>query len=269
MKRILTLAAVSLLLSMTSCELLKFDNYEEPDARVYGRLIDAGTGENVGVECFSRASGSYWTGYTYTYFGVLTVVEQDWDAQADQTWNVMFNGTYTNNRVFAGKYVMSTKNLPCYLQEETFTLKKGDNEQNFTVTPFARVVNPQFSYDSSTKKIKATFKVELGDATKANTIASVIFCAYTDCHVCRNFNLCANDPGASAANVKDGDTITLEIDTTLAANNEEFKYSRDHYLRIAVLANGNNYNGSANYNFSETYVMSSDFKTVNKFDWKD
>ena len=268
MKKILNIFAVLSLLTATSCELFVLDNYDEPNAEVTGRLIDSKTGENVGVECFFNQSGSFWTGYVYNYAGTMVVVEQDWEAVQDQRWNVKFNGEYTNKRVFAGKYVMSTKELPCYLEEIPFTLKPGMNDNvNFTVTPFARVVDPQFSYDAASKKIRATFKVELGDASKANTIAAVRLCAYTDCHVCRNFNLCANDPGASAFNVAEGDTITLEIDTTLAANDEEFKYTREHFLRIAVLANGNDYNSSGIYNFSETYMMSRDFQRVEKYNW--
>ena len=267
MKKIFNIFACFLALSLTSCDLFEFDNYDEPDAQVSGRLVDAKTGENVGVECYMKSSGNPWTGYKYEYFGNLNIIEQGWDGQEDQVWNVMFNGVYNNTRVFSGSYKMTTKNLPCYLQEESFTLKKGSNTVDFTVTPFARVINPTFSYDASSKKIKATFKVELGDASKANTIAVVRLCAYTDCHVCRNYNLCASDPGASANNVKNGDTVTLEIDTTLPANNEEFKYERKHFLRIAVLANGNNYNTSGAYNFSETYVLSSDFQTIEKFNW--
>lgn len=267
MKKFINIITCLLAFSLCSCDLFEFDNYDEPDAQVHGRLIDAKTGENVGVECYVKSSGNPWIGYTYEYFGSLNIVEQGWDGQEDQAWNVMFNGVYNNERVFSGSYKMSTKNLPCYLQEEDFSVKSGKNNVDFTVVPFARVINPQFSYDASSKKIKATFKVELGDASKANTIAVVRLCAYTDCHVCRNYNLCTSDPGAVANNVADGETVTLEIDTTLPSNNEEFQYKRNHYLRIAVLANGNNFNTSGAYNFSETYVMSSDFQKIDKFDW--
>lgn len=254
MKKILNIFACLLLLSLTSCELFVLDNYDEPNATVSGKIIDSKTGQTVGVECYSQA-------------GVLTVVEQGWDATADQYWNVKFNGEYTNNRVFAGDYVMSTKYMPCYLQENNFSLKKGSNSQDFTVTPFARVKDLNISYDASSKKIKATFKVELGDNTKANKINTVRLCAYTDCFVCRNFNLCANDPGSVKTNVSEGETITLEIDTTLNGNAEQFKYKRKHYLRIAVLANGNDYNSLGFYNFSDTYVMSPDFSKVEVFNW--
>lgn len=258
MKKIISIFSCLLFLSLTSCGLFELDNYDEPNATVSGKIIDSGTNQPMNLECYTQGNNR---------FGVLTVVEQEWDAVAEQYWNVKFNGEYTNNRVFSGKYVMSTKYLPCYLDEKSFSLSAGKNNVDMTVTPYARVVNPTFTYDAATKKIKATFKIELGDKTKANVISQVKLCAYTDCHVCNNFNLCKDDPGASASNVTEGETITLEIDTTLAANAEEFKYVRKHYLRIAVLANGNGFNTASLYNFSDTYFMTSDFSTFDKFVW--
>ena len=136
-------------------------------------------------------------------------------------------------------------------------------------TPYARVIDPTFSYDAANQKIVAKFKVELGDNTKANTIHEVRLCANTSNHVSNNFNLCKNDPGAKATMVQEGEEITLSIDCTAGVNADEFQYNRNHYLRIAVLAKdamGWQYNTKNFYNHSDVYVMDRN-KSISKYDW--
>lgn len=263
MKKIVNLIVTCCLAATAvSCELFEMDNYDGPDASISGKLLDAKTGNNVPVEMYTKTASR-----KTSYYGVLVVEQQGWEAVEDQYWYVKYNGDYQNDLVFAGDYVMSTKRLPCYPLEEAFTVKKGSNTQDFTVTPFARVIDPVFSYDAATGKINATFKIELGDASKAGNIRNVLLCAYTDCFVSSNFNHCSGDPGASVSNVAEGETITLSIDTTRESNREEFKYKRDHYLRIAVLATGNGFNTESLYNFSDTYVMDADLSSVKLFNW--
>jgi hypothetical protein len=165
---------------------------------------------------------------------------------------------------------------------DSFTLKKGGNTVDFTVTPYCRIVNEKISYDASAKKIVATFQVELGDGTKANSIDNVAFCANTQVFVgCKFFNLAKDDPGAKRAGGFDwatwsskpacqpGETVTLEINLEEPKNAELFKYEQDRYVRIAAQAGGNNYNSQAYYNFSKIYRISADYKTIEPVVWED
>ena len=123
--------------------------------------------------------------------------------------------------------------------------------------------------------------MELGDATKANSINTVALCANTQMFVGYNyFNLAKDDIGAKREGAFDwttwsqkpaaqpGEAVTLSIDTGATANAELFKYEQDRYIRVAALAAGNGYNGNNYYNFSKIYRISADFSKVEEVVWE-
>ena len=253
MKKILFLIP-SLMLLMTSCDWLKLDNYEGYDASITGVFKDAGTGTNVEQECkytnaYSGNIGVITTGYISAY-------ELGWDYEAAQTWLIKYDGTYTNSQIFAGTYRLEAKENNFYpLIQDNIIINKGTNTLDWTVTPYARIIDPVIAFDATVNKFKATFKCQYGDPAKANTIFKAMLCAYPDVFVGAYLNNCSNDPEASAttAIVADGTTVnTLYINPANAANVNEFKYSRKHYFRIAVCATGTGANSSKMYNFSPT-----------------
>ncbi len=277
MKKFTQIIAVLLSVAfVTSCDLLKRDTFDGPDAEVTGRLLDAKTGELINIEAAQVTTGSWWNQTTYNY-GALVIMEQGWkDANGqpvsqEQHWFVRYDGHYTNNLVFAADYKVSMKLLPVYEPDKAdFSLNKGSNTVDFSVIPFCRIINPAIKYDSGSKKIIATFSVELGDETKAKNITNVALCANTQLFVgCNYFNMAKNDNGAKKSNVNPGETITLEIDTTLPANAELFKYTRDRYIRIAAMAKGSGYNSNNLYNFSKIYKISADFSKIEEVKWED
>lgn len=277
MKKFTQIIAVLLSVAfVTSCDLLKRDTFDGPDAEVTGRLLDAKTGDLINIEAAQVTTGSWWNQTTYNY-GALVIMEQGWkDANGqpvsqEQHWFVRYDGHYTNNLVFAADYKVSMKLLPVYEPEKAdFSLNKGSNTVDFSVIPFCRIINPAIKYDSGSKKIIATFSVELGDETKAKNITNVALCANTQLFVgCNYFNMAKNDKGAKKSNVNPGETITLEIDTTLPANAELFKYTRDRYIRIAAMAKGSGYNSNNLYNFSKIYKISADFSKIEEVKWED
>ena len=272
MKKILY--AIAICATAVSCSFFQLDSMEGPNAQVNGKLLDAMTGEKIGVETAQTASIN-WSTWSYEYKadgGAIVVVEQGWDAEQEQDWLVRYDGMFTNNLVFAAEYKMSTKKLPCYEPDNTsFTLQKGKNRKNFSVVPYCRIVDPVIEAKKdafgNTTKLVATFKVELGDASKANTIANVAFCANTQVFVGCNYQNLAKNSGAKKKNVTPGTTVTLEIDMNDNQNQELFKYDRERYLRIAAMANGNGYNTGNYYNFSPIYKISSDFTTIEEVVW--
>ena len=277
MKKFTQIIAVLLSVAfVTSCDLLKRDTFDGPDAEVTGRLLDAKTGDLINIEAAQVTTGSWWNQTTYNY-GALVIMEQGWkDANGqpvsqEQHWFVRYDGHYTNNLVFAADYKVSMKLLPVYEPDKAdFSLNKGSNTVDFSVIPFCRIINPAIKYDSGSKKIIATFSVELGDETKAKNITNVALCANTQLFVgCNYFNMAKNDKGAKKSNVNPGEEITLEIDTTLPANAELFKYTRDRYIRIAAMAKGSGYNSNNLYNFSKIYKISADFSKIEEVKWED
>lgn len=291
MKKFIISAALLLpLLSAVSCSMFELDNYDGPNAQVSGKLLDVVTGEKVGLEAGTAQTfdWSTWSMVTAVNYGSLVVSEQgfispnytgdpaDYVVDDQQDWLVRFDGQYTNKLVFAGTYKFSCKKLPCYEPEagkDSFKLEKGRNLVDIGVLPFCRIKNPKITYDAGAQKLIATFYVELGDPSRANKVANVMFCGNTQLFVgANNMNLAKNDPGAKMQNVTPGELVTLEINANKAdpnfKNNDLFKYdSQVRYFRIAAEAEGNGYNSSKYYNFSPVYKISADFSTVEEVNW--
>ena len=227
---------------MTSCSLFELDNYDTFDASISGVFKDAATGSNVEQEChyvniYGGNIGTPTTGYISAY-------ELGWDYEAALIWLVKYDGSYNNDCVFSGNYRLEAKENNFYpVILDDVTLKKGTNPIDWTVTPYVRIIDPSIVFDATAGKFKATFKLQYGDPTRANTIYRAMLCCYPDKFVGVHLNYCSGDPEASKTTevVADGTTVnTLYIDPQFAGNESEFKYSeRTHYLRIAVCAGRN------------------------------
>ena len=248
MKKIISILSCALALTLvSSCNWFELDNQEGWDASVEGQILDAGTNQPI-----QFAQG----------FSAITVVEKGWKAQTNQSWAVKNNGTYVNKLTFAGKYEFDTRNSNFKADIQEFQLKKGANTQDFYVTPYLRIKNPQISM--SGKVINATFDVEV--AVPGTTVSRVEVCVYPDRWVRHSSNNCANDPYAYVVNPKDThfslsvdpDRIVKQNGQDIKVNAAEFQYDRPHYIRIAALGK-NASNTSSAYNYSPVYKV--DLKT--------
>lgn len=243
MKKILKIVVLPLIFSLIaiSCEI---DNYEGPDAKITGRFLDSKTGELVGTDITNGNSiGAY---------------ELGWDSESRQNWVIKNNGEYTNNLVFASTYRLEFSNCNFFpFTVENFVIKKGENEHDFTVTPFIRVTNPAITYDAATKTVKATFGLEAGgDNIKLNEIR--LF-AFTD-HWVGNyvkFAISGSDCYKRASANQVGSTIgtdTYTLTMNVDANSALFKYSRNYYFRIGALATVSGV-GTVRHNYSPLVVL--------------
>lgn len=292
-KLINTIAVVLALATVASCSMFKLDNYDGPNAKVSGRLVDSQTGELIGVEAafsqeidWANVDWSTWTFPTITVSkGSLIVNELGWkdksgkEVYEDQRWFVRFDGRYRNDLIFAGDYKVLFKELPCYENDQVLSLKQGENKgQDLKTLPFCRIVEPKIVYDAAAKKVRATFKVELGDPSKANSVMNVRFCANTQLFVGATvFNLAANDAGAKKEGfswgdmvfpaVQPGEEVTLEINVEDPMNADLFKYNQIRYFRIAAMASGNGYNTQQAYNFSPIFKASADMSSIQEYTW--
>jgi hypothetical protein len=292
-KLINTIAVVLALATVASCSMFKLDNYDGPNAKVSGRLVDSQTGELIGVEAaFSQEidwANVDWSTWTFPMItvskGSLIVNELGWkdksgkEVYEDQRWFVRFDGRYRNDLIFAGDYKVIFKELPCYENDQVLSLKQGENKgQDLKTLPFCRIVEPKIVYDAAAKKVRATFKVELGDPSKANSVMNVRLCANTQLFVGATvFNLAANDAGAKKEGfswgdmvfpaVQPGEEVTLEINVEDPMNADLFKYNQIRYFRIAAMASGNGYNTQQAYNFSPIFKASADMSSIQEYTW--
>lgn len=248
MKKLLYLIPCLILtMTMASCDWFVLDNMDDYDATIKGAFIDSATGDPVPTAVHSTVRG-----------GQFSAFELGWDVEAAQTWYYKNDGTYVNNLVFAGEYRFEALEANFFpFKSDTVTINKGANEQNFTVTPYARVLDPVVTVADST--ITATFAVQAGVSGSASaTSFTGRLCCYTDRFVCDGFNNVKTDAGAYKASVAaDGSTITLTINMRAVANKAvQFKYQRTHYVRIAVKGSGPGINANGRFNYSPVFAIS-------------
>lgn len=244
MRKLKNIFLISCIVSLfvVSCEI---DNYDGPNAQISGSFLDEVTGELVGTDIQQGNE--------------IGVYEQGWETEARQVWAVRNTGEYTNNLVFAATYRVVFTNCNFYpFTIEEFVVKEGSNNYDFTVTPFLRVVNPSITYDAATQTVNATFSLQKGGDDV--TLNQIRLYAFTDQWVGEfvKFNITApnslktSSSGAISSTVDETTQYSLSINVADFPNN--FKYSRNYYFRIGVLANVPNV-GTVRRNYSPLVTL--------------
>lgn len=130
MKKMRTLLYGLLAISMfymASC--MEIDNFDMPDAHVTGRLIDKTTGESFITD----------HGDTHIRLWEMSYSENP----SPQSIPVKFDGTYNNERLFAGTYDMLPHNGPYWPADTIRGVRIGRSTatQNFEVTPYLHITD--------------------------------------------------------------------------------------------------------------------------------
>jgi len=234
MKKALLLAA-SVLFLLTSC---KLDNYEGPNARVFGRILDAKTGELVGTDI---QQGSQLMVYEQGYAAAET-------HSNGQTWVIQNTGEYRNNLVFAARYEVIFQNGNFYGFTDFMDVKTGDNEIDWKVTPYLRVKD--CSIDKSGNTVTAKFKLEGGKGDEK--VSEVRLFAFSDMWV-GNYVKFALTGGTDVQKPNEVVDPTKEYTLTIdvSQNSSFFKYTgKNYYFRVGAKASVPGA-GTIRHNYSE------------------
>ncbi|NLZ19120.1 MAG: DUF3823 domain-containing protein [Bacteroidales bacterium] len=234
MKKALLLAA-SVLFLLTSC---KLDNYEGPNARVFGRILDAKTGELVGTDI---QQGSQLMVYEQGYAAAET-------HSNGQTWVIQNTGEYRNNLVFAARYEVIFQNGNFYGFTDFMDVKTGDNEIDWKVTPYLRVKD--CTIDKSGNTVTAKFKLEGGKGDE--TVSEVRLFAFSDIWV-GNYVKFALTGGTDVQKPNEVVDPTKEYTLTIdvSQNSSFFKYTgKNYYFRVGAKASVPGA-GTIRHNYSE------------------
>lgn len=143
MKKIMYLILGVTLMSVTSC--LKTDNWDAPDARVHGRVIDSYTGENL------LSSQGDWG---------IRIWERTWTETVPnpQSLSVKQDGSYNNDKLFSGTYDMLPYGGPFWPVDTVKGINlNGSTQQDFTVTPYLRLTD----FEVSLNGLKLVLKCRL------------------------------------------------------------------------------------------------------------
>jgi hypothetical protein len=231
MKRILILLSCAAFL-FAGCQV---DNYDAPDAQVYGSFLDEKTGELVGTDIENGNS--------------IIVVEQGFENPSNQYWNIKNTGEYRNNFVFSAMYDIKFENCNFYpFSQNDVKIKKGENKLDFTVTPYIRVVNPSIVKENG--KIVAKFRLEAGKSEVR--LNSVQLFAFSDMWVGNSvkYSLSGGTDKQSFENIAINSSTEYTLTIDLAENKNSFKYTgKNYYFRIGALASVSGV-GTVRHNYS-------------------
>jgi hypothetical protein len=240
MKKVLNsiLLIPAIIMFLVSCEI---DNYPGPDARFFGTISDIETGELVGTELINGST--------------IQVVELGRESTTTQTWVIKNTGEFRNDLVFSAYYDMHLANGNFFpFSVNDFEIRPGNNEHNFSVTPYIRIINPSITHDAANNRIVATFTLQPGSPEVR--LSAIRLYGFSDMYVGEAVKY--NTTGAgfiqtfSPAAVIGGTQYTLTID--LAANSNFFNYTKNYYFRIGALANVAGV-GTVRRNYSPTVVI--------------
>lgn len=238
-------AAIGAVLLLASCEL---DNFEGPDARVYGAVIDAETEETVQQEIGTSGDAA-----------CVQVIEYGYAIRKVQQWKLMLSGEYRNNLVFSGTYdvVMNNGNFVKLDTLKAYRFNKGDNKLNFRVIPNIRI--REASVKKEADAVVASFKLQYGHSVgKAAKIALFV---QADQNPCNSFNLArveANieaDDVNFANNARHADkvyTLTLDLNSD---EGKKLKAGQKYFFRIGALPKDLGEGIQAKYNYSPVFEV--------------
>jgi hypothetical protein len=217
------------LVSVTSCEI---DNYPEPDAQVFGGIRDIIGGGLVETDMNSGSMIGVWELGRYA------------ENPTRKTWYIKQSGEYRKNLVYSNEYKFDFSSCNFFPYETTATIKPGENELNFTVTPYIRIKNLSITHDAVANKIIATFSLEAG--AESVKVSRVSLYAWTDIYVGEYVKkTLATGTGQPVRNLTgtaqtiNPETIyTLSIDLAANANTTRngFGIHRNYYFRVGALA---------------------------------
>ncbi len=222
-----------LLMTLSSC--IK-DNFEGPDATIYGSILDEADGSLVEQDMLNGSR--------------ILAFEHGYDNPNPLVWDFKYNGEYRNNLVFANTYDLYLRNGNFFPQiHMDFEIKPGDNNVDFTVVPYLRIKDASIVYDQTGDSIVATFRVEAADPSVQ--LFRITLYAFSDIYVGDPYKFILNGENYTQmykpAIPVDPDFVhTLSI--SLAENENTFIKGRDYFFRIGAQGDGDDL-VSVKYNY--------------------
>lgn len=230
MKRMINaLLLISTVLMMSACEL---DNYEGPNAKIFGSVLDATSGEPIEQDIVDGSKILY--------------IEHGYQNPETQNMVIKTDGSYRNNLMFAGTYTIFF-NESNFVRPDTlkdYTVRGGDNTLDFEVQPYIRVSDESISRVGD--KIVASFTIT---PTVGNEVKEVGLFAHVDYVVGNRFKLVEKKQAVNAV-VGSPTTYVLEIDLT-TGDGSKLKSGHEYYFRVGALINA----PGAKYNYASAKLL--------------
>jgi hypothetical protein len=151
MKIILNLMLGATMLFLASCH--EIDNWDEPNARLYGNVIDSYTGQNLLMD------QNDWQ---------IRIIDRTWEEKNPgavaqfQSMAVQRDGVYNNSKLFSGTYDMLPYDGPFWpVDTVKGVVLKNETQQDFTVTPYLQVLNFKATLNGTNLTLSCTVKAPI------------------------------------------------------------------------------------------------------------
>jgi hypothetical protein len=150
MKNIVYLLSVAALLFLASCQ--KIDNWDEPDARLYGNVIDSYTGQNLVMD------QNDWQ---------IRIIDRTWEKMKGtvaqyQSLAVQKDGVYNNSKLFPGTYDMIPYDGPFWpVDTVKGVVLKDETKQDFTVKPYLQILDFKATLNGTSLTLSCKIKAPL------------------------------------------------------------------------------------------------------------
>jgi hypothetical protein len=147
MKIILNILLGATFLFLASCQ--EIDNWDEPNARLYGNVIDSYTGQNLVMD------QNDWQ---------IRIIDRTWEQMNGtvaqfQSLAVQRDGVYNNSKLFPGTYDMIPYDGPFWpVDTVKGVVLKSEAKQDFTVTPYLQLLNFKAELNGTNLTLTCTVK---------------------------------------------------------------------------------------------------------------
>ncbi len=201
-------AAAILSLSLTACEL---DNYDGPNARIYGEVRDIRTGELVQQDINGTK---------------IMYEELGFENPDRQQMIFRVNGEYRNDLMFAARYdiYFEESNFVIPDRLEGYEVKRGENRLDFEVQPYIRISDVAIRKEAD--DIVATFTVT---PTVESAVRSVALFGHIDYVVGDSFAQARTTQNVNESFKDTGRVFTLRM------SRSQFKSGQAYYFRVGAV----------------------------------
>lgn len=204
------------------------DNYDQPNAELYGTFIDEGTNQPLAQDIINGT--------------VIEIIEHGWvenQTNVTQTLVSAGDGTYRNSQIFSGKYLVRAVRGNFHDIPPIDTMEiKGSTKLDFLVTPFLRIIDP--SIERIGNLVTATFKIQ---QTSSQNVGRIGLYVHPNPNVGNPMTLTSRVESTLNRMTDLQETFTLTID--LSSNTNTLLPGKPYYFRIGALSSA----GSAKYNY--------------------
>ncbi len=235
MKKIVFIIIVSMV-CFSSCEL---DNYDAPNAKIYGKIIDSETGEAIQQEILEGSRIDY-------------VELGDFKNPPTQQMRFKTDGSYRNDLMFSGKYRIQARRGNFFILPPDTIQVKGETEYNFVTKPYIRIKNVTYAIEE--RDVVASFQIE---QVADNPVKSIALFVDINPNVSQSLRKIASIAEINTM-VEPENVFTLKIKIDplmdiIPSGKPTF------YFRVGALISGM---AEAKYNYSEPYALEIDYSTL-------